>query len=158
MAFIGPAAREGHEDEPHLYSVRRLLHLDELGIELVGVEGDDWRDGEVMLAPGLSVRHEPPSQVKTVRLSRSVLAGHTHRQAIRNVTTFGADDEPVVRTVVEVGCLALTRDGLGYTEHPDWQAGFATVAIGADGSHHFDLAAWRDGALTWRGDRWGGEE
>lgn len=153
MAFVGPAEHPSLPAEPHLYSVRRLLHLDALGIELAGREGEDWRYGEVYLAPGVVVRHEPPSQVKTARLNRSVLAGHTHRQAMRSVTVFD-DDEPVVRTVVEVGCMCRTREGLGYTERPDWQAGFATVACYPDGTAHFDLATWRGGALTWRGQRW----
>lgn len=155
MAFVGPAAHPDLPAEPHLYSVRRLLHLDALGIELAGCEGEDWRYGEVRLATGVVVRHEPPSQVKAARLNRSVMAGHTHRQAMRSVTAFDENDDPVVRTVVEVGCMARTREGLGYTEHPDWQAGFATVAIYPDGTHHFDLATWRNGALTWRGERWG---
>lgn len=155
LAFIGPADRPGEAPEPHLYSVRRLLHLDALGIELAGLEGEDWRYGEAQVAPGVVVRHEPPSQVKTARLNRSVLAGHTHRQAVRSVTTFGADDEPIVRTVVEVGCMCRTREGLGYTERPDWQAGWATVTCYPDGTHHFDLATWRAGVLTWRGERWG---
>lgn len=155
LAFIRPADR-GDTVETHLYSVRRMLHLDALGIELAGVEGDDWRYGEALLAPGLVVRHEPPSAAKAARLNRSVMAGHTHRQSIRCMTSFDENDEPVVRTIVEVGCLARTREGLGYTERPDWQAGFATAAIDADGTVHFDLASWRGGVLTWRGERWHG--
>jgi hypothetical protein len=155
MAFLTPAEREG-ASELFLYSIRRLLHLDELGIELASVEGEDWRKGEAVVVPGVSVCHEPPSRDKALRLNRSVLAGHTHRQSIRNVTTFDEYDYPVVRTIVEVGCLADTSEGQGYSDRPDWQAGFATVAIHDDGSHSFDLATWRDGSLTWRGDRWGG--
>lgn len=152
MAFVRPAPR-GPDDELHLYSVRRLLHLDALGYELAGVEGDDWRFGEHVLAPSLAVRHEPPSAQKAARLNRSVMAGHTHRQGIRHVTGYEGG-EPVVRTIVEVGCLALTRGGLGYAPDPDWQPGFATVQVAADGSHSFDLAAWRGGVLSWRGERW----
>lgn len=154
VAFIGPAEHPSLPPEPHLYSVRRLLHLDALGVELAGCEGEDWRYGEVKLSPGLVVRHEPPSQVKTARLQRSIMAGHTHRQAMRSLTAFDENDEPVVRTVVEIGCMARTREGLGFTERPDWQGGWATVAIYPDGAHHFDLATWRAGVLTWRGERW----
>ena len=154
MAFITPAAIPGEELEPHLYSIKRLLHLDALGIELSGVEGEDWRYGEVSLGPSVVVRHEPPSQLKATRLNRSVLAGHTHRQSIRKWTTYDESFNPRVHTLVEVGCLARTREGLGYAPDADWQAGFATVTIHPDGAASYDLATWRDGVLTWRGDRW----
>lgn len=154
MGMVRPAQRNGAEPEHHVLSLRRLLHLDELGVELCGIEGEDWRFGEVVLAPGLVVRHEPPSEKKASRLNRSVLAGHTHRQSVRMVTTKTELDETVIRTIVETGCLCRTEEGLGYAADADWQAGFATVAIHEDGSHHFDLATWRGDALTWRGERW----
>lgn len=154
MAFLAPGAAEGEDHEHHLYSVRRLLHLDQLGYVLCGTEGEDWRHAEHSLSHGLVVRHEPPSQGKAARLNRTVLAGHTHRQRLTYLTTFGPDDRPVVIGVIEVGCLAQSRDGLGYAERPDWQQGFATVAIADDGSHHVDLATWRDGRLMWRGRSW----
>lgn len=154
MAYLAPALKPGEHREDHLYSVRRLLHLRELNIELAGVEGEDWRYGEVVLAPGIVVRHEPPNVLKSARLNRTVLAGHTHRQGIRQWTTYDEADNPVVRQVVEVGCTARTREGLGYAEHPDWQAGFATVTLHPDGAHQVELAEWRNGVLTWRGERW----
>jgi hypothetical protein len=153
MAFLRPADRDG-EREHHLYSIRRLLHLDELGIELVGQEGEDWRYGEASIVPGLVVRHEAPNEKNTLRLNRSIVAGHTHRQSIRSVTMRNEANEEVVRDVVETGCLCRTSEGLGYTPDPDWQAGFATIAIRPDGSHHIELATWRNGVLTWRGERW----
>lgn len=153
MAFVRPADRAGEQPEHHLYSVRRLLHLEQLAIELVGEEGEDWEFGEVDVAPGLAVRHKPPSQQLMARLNRSVFAGHTHRQAIRAVTTFDGG-RGVVRTLVETGCLARIDKGLGYAPDADWQQGFATAAVHQDGGLSFDLATWRDGALTWRGERW----
>lgn len=154
VAFLRPAQKDASE-EPHLYSLRRLLHLDALHVELCGREGEDWRMDEVVLAPGLVVRHEPPSKQKAARLNRSVIAGHTHHQGYTPVTCFDDEDRPVVRAIVEAGTLASVRDGLGYAERPDWQQGFATVAIDPDGTHHFDLATYRGGVLTWRGERWG---
>lgn len=154
MAFLTPALQPGREREDHLYSLRRLLHLPELGIELGGVEGEDWRMGEVRLAPGVVVMHEPPNEKKATRLNRTVVAGHTHRQSIRQWTSFDYDDEPVIHQVVETGCMAQTKDGLGYAHRPDWQQGFATVTIHPDGTHQVELAEWRNGILTWRGERW----
>lgn len=153
LAFVAPAAGDGEPHEPHLYSIRRLLHLDRLGVALAGVEGEDWRHGEHVLAPGVVVRHEPPSMAKALRLQRTVLAGHTHGQGLKYTTAFDGD-RPAVRAVIEVGTMADPRGGLGYADLPDWQQGFATVAFDGDGTHHVDLATWRDGVLTWRGERW----
>lgn len=151
MAHVVPA---GEGPDEHLFSVRRLLHLEALGIDLVGDDGEEWQRVEVPVAPGLVIRHEPPSSTKAARLARSVMSGHTHRQSIRYVTSYGAEGEPIIRTLVEVGTMAATREGLGYADLPDWQQGFATVAIWPDGTSSFDLAEWRDGVLTWRGKRY----
>ena len=154
MAFLRPADKDGAPAPDHMYSIKRLLHLEELGVELVGEEGDDWRFGEVRLAAGLGVRHEPPSKDKLARLTRSIVAGHTHRQGIDYVTTYDDGNEPVVRSIVHTGCLAQVKGGLGYAPDADWQQGFATVAIHPDGAHSFDLATWRNGSLLWCGERW----
>jgi hypothetical protein len=155
MAFLSPALRPGEEREPHLYSVRRLLHLDELNVELAGVEGEDWRFGEVTLASGLVVRHEPPNIGKSLRLNRTVVAGHTHRQSLRSWTTYDDQGDQLVRSVVEAGCMCRTDPaGLGYAVDPDWQGGWATVTIWPDGTHLAELAEWRRGNLIWRGERW----
>jgi hypothetical protein len=69
------------------------------------------------------------------------------------MTTFDGAD-PVLRAVVETGCMCQTTEGLGYAPDADWQAGFATVAVHADGSPSFDLATWRGETLTWRGQQW----
>jgi transposase-like protein len=152
MFGLAPAQIPGTEQVPG-YSIRRLLHLDALGVELVGREGDDWKLSEVALSPSVTVRHAPPAREKMIRLGRSVVAGHTHRQAIKPVTCFDADDRPAVRWLVETGTLSRT-DGLGYDEHPDWQPGFATCTFDADGSPHFELASWDGRRLHWRGETW----
>jgi hypothetical protein len=154
MFGLAPAPIAGEEQVPGS-SIRRLLHLDALHIELVGREGDKWEIAELEFAPGVWARHQPPNLKKHLRLNRDVVAGDTHRQIIRHVTVFNDHDEPVVRTLVEAGCMCRT-DGLGYTEHPDWQPGFVTVAVGADGEKSYDLAVWRNGRLTWRGETWTG--
>lgn len=151
MFGLTPADIPGEEQIPG-YSIRRFLHLDRLGVELVGREGDKWELAEIELAPGVVVRHRPPNEKKLTRLHRTVIAGDTHRQSIKRVTVWhGAT--PHIITLVETGCMCRT-DGLGFADHPDWQPGFATVALGRDGSVGFDLAAWDDGVLTWRGERW----
>jgi hypothetical protein len=96
-----------------LYSIRRLLRLDELGIELHGVEGDKWELAEIPLADDLVVMHRPPSQTKLRGSAATSIAGDSHRQAIEHVTTY-VGGAPVVRTLMQVGLLA-SANGLGYT-------------------------------------------
>lgn len=152
MFGLKPADIPGREGVA-AYSLRNLLHLDELGIELIGFEGDKWEVAEMTLAPGIVVCHKLPTKEKANRMGRTVLAGDSHRQNVRSVT-FWDGDEPRTETLVEVGCMCEIREGLGYVKHPDWQAGFATVAISADGSTAVDLAKWNGKHLVWRGQRW----
>lgn len=136
------------------YSVRNLLHLDALDIELVGLEGEKWELFEMTLAPGVVVRHKLPTKEKAGRLGRTIFAGDSHRQSVRPVT-FWDGDEPRTETMVEVGCMCQIGRGLGYVDHPDWQQGFATAALAKDGSVvGIDLAKWDGSRLVWRGDRW----
>ena len=154
IAFLRPADRGDGVKQPHLYSARRLLWLDELGYELVGEEGEDWRMAEADVAPGLVVRHEPPSLAKFPRLGTSVIAGHTHRQGIEMVRVRDDSKRWVTRSIIHAGCTCLVEGGQGYAADPDWQQGFATAAVYPDGSISYDLATYRDGVLTWRGERW----
>lgn len=148
MFGLKPADIPGADQVPG-YSIRNLLHLDALGIEMVGREGDKWELAELELAEGISVRHRLPSVEKATRMGRTILAGDSHRQRLRRVTLWPGGRAHVV-TLAEVGCLC-TVEGLGYTEHPDWQQGFATVSIDTGG---VDFATWDGSALTWRGRRW----
>lgn len=151
MFGLTPAEIPGRDQIP-AYSLRNLLHLDELGIELVGFEGDKWEIAEMTLAPGVAVTHRLPTKEKASRLQRTILAGDSHRQSVRRVT-FWDGDEPRTETFVEVGCMCDIT-GLGYVRHPDWQAGFATAAISKDGTTSVDLAQWDGRHLVWRGERW----
>lgn len=152
MWDIRPAQIPGGDAEPRAMSMRRLLHLDALGIELVGEEGEHWKMAQIELAPNLIVRHEIPKPGGR-RMQASMIGGHTHRQDITYSTEW-AGDQPVTYALMQVGCLAMSRGGLGYAKDPNWQPGFGTVSIAEDGSHGFDLATWRDGKLTWRGQTW----
>lgn len=59
-----------------------------------------------------------------------------------------------MRTLVHVGAMADTSSGLGYAIDPNWQQGFATATVHADGAVSYELATWESGHLTWRGERW----
>lgn len=153
MWGIKPAQIPGQEDEPRAMSLRRLLHLDRLGIELVGREGDHWKMAEIELADNILVRHEIPKPAGR-RVQASVIGGHTHRQDIAFVSEW-VRGEPVTYALMQVGCMAEPRGGLGYAKDPNWQPGFGTIVIDGDGHNHcFELAKWRSGTLVWRGDKW----
>lgn len=154
IADMRRARKRGEPPEGRLLSLRNLLHLDALSVDYVGDPGGDWERSELTIAPGLVVRHAPLKPDEAARLSRSVMTGHNHRQAIDHITTYGEDDEPVVRTLVHIGAMADTRSGLGYRDHANWQQGFATATVHSDWAMAFDLATWRGGVLTWRGERW----
>lgn len=150
---ITPADIPGETQIPG-HSIRRYLHLDRLGIELVGREGDDWKLAELVVGPGLVARHSAPTREKWIRLGRDIIAGHTHRQSLTRVTSFDSEDRPVVRTIIEAGCMCRT-DTIGYDEHSNWQGGFVTAAVLPDGTYSYDLATWRNGRIAWRGEQWG---
>lgn len=149
MFGIRPADIAGVDPVAAL-SIRRLLHLDALQVELVGVEGDKWEMARVPVAPGLVAQHRLS---KGPRVRSSVVAGDSHRQSLKQVTEW-EEGEMVTRTFVEAGCMCNPLGGLGYAVDPDWQQGFVTAAVAADGSIGFDLGVWRDGKLTWRGEVW----
>lgn len=151
MYGLKPAAIPGREQIPG-YSIRNLLHLDALGIELVGAEGEKWELAELTLASGVTVRHRLPTKEKTSRLGRTILAGDSHRQSIRCTTLWDGDEARTI-TLVEVGCMC-SLDGLGYTFAPDWQQGFATAAITEGAPAGIDLAKWNGERLVWRGQSW----
>lgn len=152
MFGVKPAEVPGQEgDSRHALSLHRLLHLDALGIELVGDEEDGWEFAEIRPAPGLVVKHRPPKQV--TRLHASVMAGDSHRQSVKFETGY-KDGQAQIHALVEVGTLARIREGLGYVLEPNWQQGFATCTIGPKGELGFDLAVWREDKLVWRGESW----
>lgn len=142
------------KDEDDLLSVRRLLHLDQLGIDYVEPDGD-YTHAQVRLSDRIAVRHgwligaNSPGQTLD-RLKHSLIVGHTHRQRLHSKTRFDIEGKPTTLVAVEVGTMTKLTGGLGYTVDPDWQNGFATASIFPDGSFTIDLATYSDGSLRWR--------
>lgn len=141
LADIRPAG-----EEATAFSVRRLLHLDELGIQMIGDEAEEWDRVEYQLRPGVIVRHKPPEREKMWRIGETVLAGHTHRQRITKLHGRWGDI-----VCAEIGAMASLEGGLGYADEPDWQAGFGTVTTFKDGSSQVELAEWNGETIRWRG-------
>ncbi len=143
-------------------STRNLLRLDDLGFEIAASKRGDYPHGHVKLANELLVYHGwiarkgagSSAQGSIERLNSGIVTGHTHRLAVAYATRWDQTGEPHVYTTAETGTLA-SPEGLQYASYPDWQNGLIIATISADGtSHHLEPVPYRNGFLTWRGQRW----
>lgn len=139
------------DDDVPALSLRRLLHLDDLGIEFID---EDWDRARVPITRKLTARHGPAtSKTATDKLlskyARSTIQGHTHRLSVKFRTEHDEDaDEPTVtRLGGEVGCMCEIKDGLGYASDPDWQAGFMEAILWPDGDFHLTPCTYVPGRL-----------
>ena len=143
-------------------SISHLLRLDELGIEWVNPNGE-YEHAQIRVSEKLAARHgwiatqkSGTTALKTLEhLGHSVIVGHSHRMSEVFLTKHDIDGNSETLTGVECGTMARIKDGLGYSVAPDWQAGFATATIYADGKFNIDLAKWTNGNLMWRDQRIG---
>ena len=119
---VRPANTGDDEDVPAL-SLRRLLHLDLLGIDYID---EHWERAESRINHRLTTVHgyttsKAAGKTMLDSLSGSSLQGHTHRLSLLYRTTRHPDG-PEVRVAGEVGCAAEISDGLGYgNPAKDWQ-------------------------------------
>ena len=117
-----------NEDVPAL-SLRKLLHLDELHIELVE---QDWERAKTRVNRRLTVVHghstsKNPGQKMLNDLTGSTLQGHSHRLSLNYRTSHDLDDGTETRLAGECGCMCEIEGGLDYARDPDWQSGFMIV-------------------------------
>jgi hypothetical protein len=146
-------------EETAALSLRRLLQLDSLGIELVeDVRG--WEHAEVVLVPGgngLVVRHGFVTGANTAnktlaKLGRSVIVGHGHQKESTYRTTY-----PKLRLQQAAVAGTMSRnDGVfpHFAINPNWHQGFVTVERWPDGSFIIEHALYHHGTLYWRDRRW----
>jgi hypothetical protein len=157
-AALYGVARAGEKES--VLSVSHLLRLDELGIEYIDPQGG-YSNGQVRVSDHLAARHgwltakgSGASALKTLEhLGYSVVIGHTHRQSLVYKTTHDIDGQTTTLAAAETGCMCRA-DGLGYAVTPDWQQGWATATIYADGKFRLDHATYVNGTLMWRDQRY----
>jgi hypothetical protein len=147
------------EDTPAL-SLRRLLHLDQLGIELVeDVRG--WQHAEIELVPGrggLVVRHgfvtgHNTAKRTLAKLGRSVIVGHDHGK--ESAFHLAYPDRLLLQAHVIGGMFRNDEVWPHFAVQPNWHPGFVTVTRWPnDGRFIVDHALWQDGHLYWRDRRW----
>lgn len=128
---VRPGLMESAEEIPSL-SLRRLWHLDELGIELID---EEWKRAKYRVTETLTARHgymtSPTTGSKMLgKHSNSQIQGHSHRMGF----TFLTKHDPLdTRVAIEAGTMAEIMDGLGYEDEPNWQQGFVYGATWDDG-------------------------
>jgi hypothetical protein len=158
---IRPADIPGQEPFPGAFSLRHLLHLDDLGIEFIDPKGQ-YDQAQYNVSSYLAARHgwiarkgSGTSALQSLEsLGYSIVVGHTHRQSLVHKTTHDINGKPFTIAGVETGCMCRIENGLGYAVAPDWQGGFATASLWPDGTFHIDLATYVDGVLYWRDQRY----
>lgn len=152
-------AQVGETPEREVLSMRSLLHLDALNINLVSTpNGGNYEHAEVRVSEQLVARHGwltgPNAGARTVeKVGTSVIVGHTHMQGVQIVPRWyrGRLDTMIG---VEVGCgCRVDADGLGYAAQPRWVQGFATAWVWENGEFTVDLARFEDGHIRWGAQR-----
>jgi hypothetical protein len=146
------------ETEPAL-SHRRLLHLDELGVELV-TDPRGWEHAEIELVPGrdgLVVRHGfvvgQNTPKKTLeRLGRSFIVGHVHEME----SLWRLDYPEKVLRWAHVNGSMCRNDGVfpHFTVNPKWNQGCSIVLRWPDGKFLIERAVFDEGCLYWRDKRY----
>jgi hypothetical protein len=156
-------ADQGDGEREPLWSLRRALHLDALGVELVE-DPRGWQHAEIELVPGpygLVVRHgwligAGNAEKTLTKRGRSIIFGHVHtRQDVRRWDpSIGAE-----RQATSIGAMCLVRDQRfpHFAVCDDWLQGAATVTRWRDGRWRIEHAEYADGSLTWRDRRWAAE-
>jgi hypothetical protein len=139
------------DDHVPALSLRRLLHLDKLGIEFID---EEWDRARIPITSKLTARHGPATgKTATDKLlskyARSTVQGHTHRLSLKFRTEHTEDeDEPTVtRLGGEVGCMCEIAESLGYGSDEDWQNGFVEALLWPDGDFHLTPCTYIPGRL-----------
>jgi predicted phosphodiesterase len=159
MYGIAPASIDGEEQDQAL-SLKRLLHLDRLGVELIEPPkvGDGYEFAVHKITDKFEARHgwitgQNSAQKSLDRVGRSLVVGHTHRQVLTRRTYFNGITHRTIQAA-ECGTLRGIEGGGGFAVNPDWQVGLAVAQIGSDGAETIDFASFDDGVLRWRGERY----
>ena len=159
MYGIAPASIDGEEQDQAL-SLKRLLHLDRLGVELIEPprRGDGYEFAVHQITDRFEARHgwitgQNSAQKSLDRVGRSLAIGHTHRQILTRRTYFNGLGYKTIQAA-ECGTLRGIEGGGGFAVNPDWQVGLCVAQIGSDGAETLDFASFDDGVLRWRGERY----
>jgi hypothetical protein len=137
-----------NDDVPAL-SLRRLLRLDDLHVELVE---KDWEKATTRVNRRLTALHgystaKNPGEKMLTELTGSTLQGHSHRLSLNYRTSHDPDDGTETRLAGECGCMCEIDEGLGYATCPNWQQGFVIVKSWEDDDFTVAPAIYLPGRL-----------
>lgn len=156
---VAPASTEEEPEPVAAMSLRRLLHLDALGIELHGArDGGEYHHGEISIGDTLVMRHgwitgRDPAGRTMETLGSDVIVGHTHHQRQSYATKRWRGQESVM-VGVEAGCMCATEVGYMPARSANWQQGFVVAHVYPNGHGEYTHARWDGTALMWRGQSW----
>ncbi len=150
----------GDPTETPLLSLRRMLRLDDLNIE---ISEEAWPYDRAILADDLVVFHGESARKGSGQSVKALMAkypmastvqGHCHRQAVVSEAVHGIDGSYQIRYGIETGMLC-SPDGLGYTTAPDWTQGWAVISFPEEGMRWTpELITVHEGEIRWRGRSW----
>jgi len=154
---ITPAPTEDDPNPVDAMSVRRLLHLDELGVELIEPKGG-YTHAQHWVAPKLAVRHGwltgQNTAAKSLKsIDYSLVVFHTHTQELTRRTIHKADGSLEHQYGVVGAAMCEIRGGIGFAVDPNWQNGFVTAWVWPDGKFQIDHAQIENDELMWNGER-----
>jgi hypothetical protein len=141
-------------------SLRRLLHLNALGVELVS-DPRGWQHDEVEIVPGpygLVARHGWLTGANTAEKSvrkrgRSIIVGHTHQPEHAWVWDPSMQCH---RQGVVSGAQCLTRHERfpHFAVLDGWAQGPVVVTVHSDRNFVIEQTNWYEGKLYWRDRSW----
>lgn len=141
---VRPGIMQGGDEVPAL-SLRRLWHLDDLGIDLID---EDWKLGKHPVTDSLTARHgyivSNVGDKMLKKHSNSQIQGHTHRMSFLYRTKHDPID---VRVAIEAGTMADLNKLSYYETEPNWQQGFIHGFLWEDGDFALSPAIYIRGRL-----------
>lgn len=157
---ITPAPTDEDPNPVDAMSVRRLLHLDELGVELIEPNGN-YTHAKHWIAPKLAVQHGwltgQNTAAKSLKsIDYSLIVFHTHQQELTRRTIHRADGSLEHQYGVVGAAMCEIRGGIGFANNPNWQNGFVTAWVWPDGKFQIDHAQIEGNELLWNGERYTG--
>lgn len=154
-----PADIPGLEkDLEPLWSLKRLLRLDELGITYIDPPGDThYAESQYEIVPDelVAIHGYRTGQNLGKKFiddyGCSVIYGHQHGQDVYVTDTKRRGVGRRKRLfALGVGCGGVIQGGGGFAPGADWQNCALTVSVFANGTWNFDYVNYADGKLTWR--------